>query len=48
LNRTTALHRAYFSRRRRDGEEISRLTVTYLIAGRPDDHRIAALLLHTP
>ena len=48
LNRNTAVHRASFSRRRADGEEISVLTVTYVICGGSESYRICALALHTP
>lgn len=46
VNANTALHRGEFSRRRADGSEISRLTVTYVITGGDDDRRISALLVH--
>lgn len=47
VNRNTALHRAEFSRQRADGEEISRLTVTYLITRAEKGLGISALLLHS-
>ncbi len=48
LNVNTALHRAAFSRQREDGEEINRLTVTYVITDGSDRRRISALAVHTP
>ena len=48
LNGSTAILRGSFSRLRADGEQISALTVTYLIARDPDDLRIAAMVVHTP
>ncbi len=48
LNAATASCRGRFSRRRRDGEEISRLAATYLVVDTPAGRRIAALSLHTP
>lgn len=47
LNRNTALHRGEFSRQRADGEEISRLTVSYLITRASDVFGISALVLHS-
>ena len=47
LNRTSALYRAAFSRQRRDGGEIGRLTVTYLVTEGSAGHRISALLVHS-
>ena len=46
LNATSALFEGTFSRRRADGEEISRLTVTYLVTDGPVGPRISALALH--
>jgi hypothetical protein len=46
LNRVTALCRGSFSRRRRDGTELGRLTATYLVTGPPQARRISALALH--
>lgn len=48
LNRNTAVHRASFSRQRADGEEISALTVSYVITGTTGGYRISALVLHAP
>jgi hypothetical protein len=46
LNASSALYRGEFSRRRRDGDEINRLAVTYLITGGPDERRISDLAVH--
>lgn len=46
LNRVTALCRGSFSRRRRDGTELGRLTATYLVTGPPEARCISALALH--
>jgi hypothetical protein len=43
LNSTSALYRGSFSRRRRDGGEIGRLTVTYLVTDGSIGRRISAL-----
>ena len=48
LNLTAALYRGELSRRRADGSEISRLTVTYLLTYGLVGRRISALLPHTP
>jgi hypothetical protein len=48
LNRTSALVRGAFVRRRRDSTEISRLTATYVVVSRPGGVRIAALAIHSP
>lgn len=48
LNRTCALHTAAFSRRRRDGEEISRFRATYLVTVGDRGPRLSALALHSP
>jgi hypothetical protein len=48
LNATSAIYRGTFSRRRRDGAEISRLTVTYLVTDGAAGHRISALVVHSP
>ena len=48
LNATTVLMRGTFARRRRDGSEISRLVVTYLVTERPEGTRIAALMVRNP
>jgi hypothetical protein len=47
LNAKSALYRGEFSRRRADGDEISRLTVTYLLTDGSVGRRISALLLHS-
>jgi NTF2-like protein (DUF6841) len=46
LNATSVLYRAELSRRRADGEEISRLTATYLLTDGAPGRRISALLVH--
>ena len=46
LNAMSALYRGEFSRQKRDGEEISRLTVTYLITSGPDGRRMSAVAVH--
>ena len=48
LNATSALYRGTFSRRRRDGGEIGRLTATYLVTDGSVGRRIAALAVHSP
>jgi hypothetical protein len=48
LNAASALYRGTFSRQRRDGGEISRLTATYLVTDGPVGRRIAALAVHSP
>jgi hypothetical protein len=48
LNATSALYRGEFSRRRADGGEIGRLTVTYLVTDGSVGRRISALVLHSP
>lgn len=48
LNATSLLYRGEFSRRRADGDEISRLTVTYLVTDGSAGRRISALVLHSP
>lgn len=47
LNSVSALCRGTFSRRRRDGSELSRLTATYLVTGVSDSRRISALAVHS-
>jgi hypothetical protein len=47
LNSVSALCRGRFSRRRRDGSEIGRLTATYLVTSAPDRRRISALAVHS-
>jgi uncharacterized NTF2-like protein DUF6841 len=47
LNATSALYKGEFSRRRADGNEIGRLTVTYLLTDGSVGRRIAALVLHS-
>lgn len=46
LNAAAALCRGTFSRRRRDGSEIGRLSATYLVTGASDGRRISALVVH--
>jgi NTF2-like protein (DUF6841) len=48
LNATSALYRQEFSRRRADGDEISRFTATYLVTEGSAGRRISALVLHRP
>ena len=48
LNATSTLWRGSFSRQRRDGGELSRLTATYLVTDGPVGRRIAALAVHSP
>lgn len=48
LNATSALYCGTFSRQRRDGGEIGRLTVTYLVTDGPIGRRISALVVHSP
>ena len=48
LNSTSALSRGTFSRHRRDGGEISRLTATYLVTDGPTGRRISVLAVHGP
>jgi hypothetical protein len=48
LNATSALYRGTFSRQRRDGGEIGRLTATYLVTDGSVGRRIAALAVHSP
>jgi len=48
LNSTSALYRQAFSRRRRDGSQISRGTTTYLVTDGPMGRRISALAVHSP
>jgi hypothetical protein len=48
LNATSALYRGEFSRRRADGDEISRFTVTYLVTDGSVGRRISTLVLHSP
>ena len=47
LNATSAIYRGEFSRARRDGAEISRLTVSYLVTYGPVGHRISVLAVHS-
>jgi NTF2-like protein (DUF6841) len=47
LNSTAALYRVTLSRRRSDGDEISRLTATYLITDGPAGRRISVLAVHS-
>lgn len=48
LNGTTAIHRATFSRQRADGEQINRLTATYVVTRGSAGFRISAVVLHSP
>jgi hypothetical protein len=48
LNHHTAIHRAAFSRQRVNGEEISRLTVTYVVLHDAEGFHISALILQSP
>ena len=48
LNATSALYRGRFSRQRRDGGEIGRLSATYLVTDGSVGRRIAALAVHSP
>jgi hypothetical protein len=47
LNAASALCRGAFSRHRRDGSEIGRLTATYLVTDGPSGRRISALAAHS-
>jgi len=47
LNAASALYEGRFSRRRKDGSEISQLAATYLITAGPDGRRISVLALHS-
>lgn len=47
LNRSCALHRGRFSRRRADGSEITRLEATYLITDSAGGRRISAIIVHS-
>ena len=48
LNAASALYRGTFSRQRSDGQEISRLTATYLVTDAQSGRRITVLAVHTP
>ncbi len=48
LNRTAATYRAVLTRLRSDGEEIGRMTITYLITRHHDGLRMSALVVHSP
>jgi hypothetical protein len=48
LNSTSAIYRGTFSRRKRDGTEISRLTATYLVTDGTDARCISVLAVHSP
>lgn len=48
LNSTSALYWGTFSRQRRDGSEISRLTATYLVTSGAAGRRISVLAVHSP
>ena len=43
---TAALYRGTFSLRRSDGNEINRLTATYLVTDGPAGRRISVLAVH--
>ena len=47
LNAVSVLVKGRFSRRRRDGSEVGRLTATYLVTGASKGRRISALAVHT-
>ena len=47
LNASAALYRGEFSRRRADGNEISRLEATYLLTDGPNGYRVSALVVHS-
>jgi hypothetical protein len=47
LNRTCVTHRVLLSRLRRDGSEIARLQVTYLIIQAVEGRRISAIVVHS-
>ena len=47
LNAASALYRVTISRRRSDGDEINRLTATYLITDGPAGRRISVLAVHS-
>lgn len=47
LNSTSALYRGTFSRQRRDGAEIGRRTLTYLVTDLPVGRRISAFAVHS-
>jgi hypothetical protein len=48
LNRSCAVRRGRFARLRADGTEISQLEATYLITEGAADHRISAIIIHSP
>ena len=48
LNSTAGLYRGSFSRQRRDGTEINRLTATYLVTDGDAGRRISVLAVHSP
>jgi len=48
LNSTSALYRGTFSRQKKDGSEINRLTATYLVTDGAAGRRISVLAVHTP
>jgi len=48
LNATSALYRGTYSWQQRDGAEIRRVTVSYLVTDGPAGRRISALLVHSP
>ena len=48
LNATSALYQGTFSRQRKDGSEINRLTATYLVTDGAVGRRISVLAVHSP
>ena len=48
LNATSALYRGTFSHHRSDGDEIRRLTATYLVTDGAAGRRISVLAVHSP
>jgi hypothetical protein len=46
VNATSALYRGMYSWQNRDGAEIRRVTLTYLVTDGPAGRRISALLVH--
>ena len=48
VNSASALYRGTFSRQRGDGDEIGRLTATYLVTDGAAGRRISVLAVHSP
>jgi hypothetical protein len=48
VNATSALYRGTFSRRTSEGDEIGRLTATYLVTDGAVGRRISVLAVHSP